>query len=112
MIPPRIAHLSDVHVLERRSRESYSLSTRVVSFHRRLDEGARAQKMKAALDCARRAKADHVVISGDLTELGTPAQFERFAEVLHEAGIAPEQVTLVPGNHDAYESPDGWKKAL
>ncbi len=68
--------------------------------------------MKAALDCARRAKADHIVISGDLTELGTPAQFERFAEVLHEAGIAPEQVTLVPGNHDAYEAPDGWKKAM
>ena len=110
----RIAHLSDVHVLERRSNEtsSYSLSTRVVSIHRRLDGEARAIKMKLALDSAKRARADHIVISGDLTELGTPKQFERFAEVLHDSALAPEQVTLVPGNHDAYDSRDGWKRAM
>ena len=110
----RIAHLSDIHVLERRSRNagSYSWGTRVVSIHRRLDDGARALKMKIALDCARRARADHIVISGDLTELGTPAQFERFAEILHESGIDPRCLTLVPGNHDAYDARDGWKKAL
>ncbi|WP_394825318.1 metallophosphoesterase family protein [Pendulispora albinea] len=109
----RIAHLSDVHVLEGRSNQSeYSLSTRVVSFHRRLDGEARALKMKHALDSAKRARADHIVISGDLTELGTSKQFERFAEVLHDAAVAPESVTLVPGNHDAYDSYDGWKRAM
>jgi len=110
----RIAHLSDVHILERRGANdgSYSLSTRMVSVHRRLDEGARAAKMKRALDSAKRAHADHIVISGDLTELGTPKQFERFAEVLHDSALAADRITLVPGNHDAYDTSDGWKKAM
>jgi len=110
----RIAHLSDVHILERRGANdgSYSISTRMVSVHRRLDDNARALKMKAALESAKRARADHIVISGDLTELGTPQQFERFAEVLHDSNIDAARVTLVPGNHDAYDSSHGWKNAM
>ena len=110
----RIAHLSDVHILERRSPRggAYSLSTRMVSFQRPLDGDARAVKLRDALQSARRAHADRVIISGDLTEMGTEAQYERFAEILHDSKIAPEKITLVPGNHDAYTSPDGWRKAM
>jgi Icc protein len=110
----RIAHLSDVHILERRTPRdgSYSLSTRMVSFQRPLDGEARATKLKNALESAKRVLADHVVISGDLTEMGTMPQFERFSEILHDSGIAPERITLVPGNHDAYTAPDGWQKAM
>jgi 3',5'-cyclic AMP phosphodiesterase CpdA len=52
------------------------------------------------------------VVSGDLTESGTPEQFEVLAEALHEARVAPERITLVPGNHDAYTSPDAWARAI
>src|SRR6185369_13974183 len=41
-----------------------------------------------------------------------PAEFEIFAETLHDAHLDPEAVTLIPGNHDAYTSADGWKLAL
>lgn len=79
LVMHRIAHLSDVHILERRTPRdgSYSLSTRMVSFQRPLDGEARASKLKRALASVKRALADHVVISGDLTEMGTIAQFER-----------------------------------
>ncbi len=107
----RIAHLSDVHTLER-SRDAYGWGLKFVSIHRPLDADARLRKLERALALAKASAAEHVVVSGDLTEMGTDAQFEAFAEVLDSSGIAPESVTLVPGNHDAYTTGDAWTRAL
>jgi 3',5'-cyclic AMP phosphodiesterase CpdA len=52
------------------------------------------------------------VITGDLTELGTPDQFEELAAVLHDARIDPDALVLVPGNHDVYTAADAWRRAL
>jgi 3',5'-cyclic AMP phosphodiesterase CpdA len=68
--------------------------------------------LRRALGIAKASRADHVVISGDLTETGEEVEFEHFAEVLHESGISPETITLVPGNHDAYTPGDAWRKAM
>ncbi len=106
----RVAHLSDVHALEPPGR--YGWGTKFVSIGRKLDAVGRAQKLRRALALAKESGADHFVISGDLTELGTPAQFESFAATVHEAAISPERVTLVPGNHDLYTAHDAWQKAL
>ncbi len=111
----RIAHLSDVHMLAARpgrSRAPYDLSTRFVSIGRRLDPRSRSRKLARAIGAAEKAGASHFVFSGDLTEMGAPEEYEAFAEVLHETKIAPERVTLVPGNHDAYSGADAWKKAM
>lgn len=111
----RIAHLSDVHMLDTRpsrSRPRYGLGVHFLSFGRRLDAHGRSRKLARGLAAARRSGAQHYVISGDLTEIGLEGEFETFAEVLHDSGIAPERVTLVPGNHDAYTSPDAWRHAL
>ncbi len=110
----RIAHLSDVHMLEARANPSHlhNLSLHFLSFGRVLDAGGRAGKLKRALAVAKRNQADHFVISGDLTEVGAPDQFEAFAETLHASEIDPERITLVPGNHDAYTSAGAWKQAL
>jgi 3',5'-cyclic AMP phosphodiesterase CpdA len=107
----RIAHLSDVHTLEAQ-RDAYGWGHKLVSIHRRLDGTGRMKKLERALAAAKRSGADHVVISGDLTEMGTEAQFVRFAEALNASGIEPSRVTLVPGNHDAYTTGDAWKRAL
>ena len=111
----RIAHLSDVHLLERdvaRRGTFQRLRMRFVSMGRELDEAERARNLTRALEAAKSAGARHVVISGDLTELGTPAQFERVAELLHGSSFAPHEITLVPGNHDVYDTHDGWSRAL
>ena len=88
------------------------LGMRFASFGRALDPKARIERLIAGLGAARDAGAVHLVISGDVTELGTPEQFETFAEALHDARIDPDRVTIVPGNHDAYTHPDAWKCAL
>jgi len=107
----RIAHISDVHLLAP-ARRSHDLTVRFLSFGRALDGPARVRKLARALSMARRNGADHVVVSGDLTESGTDAQFDVLAGVLEDAALDPGDVTLVPGNHDAYQAEDGWRRAL
>lgn len=112
---PRIAHLSDVHLLDPaspRATARYRLATKLVSLGRAMDPRLRARKLTRALQAARVSGADHVVVSGDLTEVGEASEFEMFAQVLAEAELDPDRVTLVPGNHDAYTSAKGWSKAL
>ncbi|HZU84273.1 MAG TPA: metallophosphoesterase, partial [Polyangiaceae bacterium] len=113
-IGTRIAHLSDVHMLDSlpsRSRSGWSMRHHFLSFGRRLDSGGRRHKLARALSAARGLGADHVVISGDLTETGAPGEFESLAEVLHDSAVPAGRITLVPGNHDLYSSPDGWRWA-
>jgi Icc protein len=109
----RIAHLSDVHILgPRPSPRLQTLSMKFLSIGRKLDPQGRIKKLRQALAFAVKGGADHFVVSGDLTEVGAPEQFETFAEVLHDAGLGPASVTLVPGNHDAYTSGEAWRIAL
>lgn len=111
----RIAHLSDLHILAPRGTRdtaAIELTTRFVSFGRSLDPEPRIRNLVASLRAARAAGATHYVVSGDLTEVGTPAQFEALAEALHHAEVPRDRVVLVPGNHDAYTRADAWGRAL
>ena len=111
----RIAHLSDAHVLDprpSRTRSGWSMRTRFLSIGRPLDAVGRRRKLQRSLDTAKRVGAQHFVLSGDLTEIGAPGEYETLAEVLHDSGIAPGRVTLVPGNHDLYSAADAWTWAL
>lgn len=111
----RIAHISDLHLLEpevglrsalERARLFY------LSALRPLGAKGRVLRFRKALESAKASKFDHLVITGDLTEDGKAGQFEEVARVLHESGIASDRVTLIPGNHDAYEDPRAWERAL
>ena len=48
---------------------------------------------------------DHVVVTGDLTNLGLEDEFHAAAAWLRRLG-GPERVSLVPGNHDVYVNTD------
>jgi 3',5'-cyclic AMP phosphodiesterase CpdA len=110
-----LAHLSDLHLLERDHHKRRGLLRQRLAFLSTgspLDAQARVQRAAATLQSARRAGADHIVITGDLTEDGVDAQFELLAEVLHSSGLDPECVTLVPGNHDGYHDSNAFVRAL
>jgi len=107
-VKTQIAHLSDLHVLC----TDHTWRTRFVSFGRSLDPEGRARKVLAAIAAARARGADHFVFTGDLTELGTDAQFEALAEMLLASGVDPERITLLPGNHDAYTTEGAFRRAL
>jgi 3',5'-cyclic-AMP phosphodiesterase len=110
----RLAHLSDVHMLDPRGARTARerAVVRLLSLARVLDATGRTAKLRRALEAAKRTGADHYVFTGDLTEVGAPAEFAAFADVLDDSNVDPDRVTLVPGNHDLYTSPAGWRDAL
>lgn len=111
----QIAHLSDLHLLEegheaRRGAERRRLT--YISLGRPYDPQARRKRAAAALSASKRSGADHLVVTGDLTEDGLASQFTILAELLDASGWVPERVTLIPGNHDAYAGGGAWEIAL
>lgn len=57
-----------------------------------------------------RTKPDHIALTGDLTQLGLPAEFETARNWLQTLGTA-NRVTVVPGNHDTYIKTD-WHETF
>ncbi len=111
----RIAHLSDLHLVEEGHRARTALSwlrLSLISFGRPVDAEVRKARLLHALRLARQARADHVVLTGDLTEDGHPAQFQVLADTLRMSNWSPEEVTILPGNHDGYHHPRAFEHAL
>ena len=101
----RIAHVSDLHVLA-----PLGIELRRILFNKRITGYAnlvmkrarvyRRDYLVAALEAAA-AHADHVVVTGDITNLSLEAEYEEACRLLE--GIArSKEVTVVPGNHDIY----------
>jgi 3',5'-cyclic AMP phosphodiesterase CpdA len=51
------------------------------------------------------ARAHHLIISGDLTHIGTPAECMQVSAWLEKLGSATD-ISVVPGNHDTYVEAD------
>ena len=64
----------------------------------RLNDMAMLTRLVADL---RAQRPDHVAVTGDLVNIGMPAEFRRAALWMETLG-EPADVSFVPGNHDAY----------
>ncbi|MBX6321650.1 MAG: metallophosphoesterase [Rhodospirillaceae bacterium] len=58
----------------------------------------------------RQAAPDHVVVTGDITNISLPEEFARAGRWLRALGD-PRHVSVIPGNHDAYVGVP-WEKSL
>ena len=54
------------------------------------------------------AKPDHIAVTGDLTNIALPQEFTGAAAWLQRLGPSDE-VSVIPGNHDAYV-PMPWQR--
>jgi 3',5'-cyclic AMP phosphodiesterase CpdA len=61
----------------------------------------RAEILDALVEDLHAARADHVVVTGDLTHLGLPHELEQARRWLEALAPAPA-ISVVPGNHDVY----------
>jgi 3',5'-cyclic AMP phosphodiesterase CpdA len=61
----------------------------------------RADVVSNLIDDIKANQPDHIVVTGDLTHLGLPAEFVKAKEMLNALGT-PSCITVIPGNHDAY----------
>jgi 3',5'-cyclic AMP phosphodiesterase CpdA len=103
----RIAHLSDPHILDLTGvdRSRLLLNKRFTGWvNIKLHRGSvhKRQVVEAMMDDIRAQNVDHVVITGDITNLALEPEFERAKSVFDRIGFHPDQVSVIPGNHDVY----------
>jgi 3',5'-cyclic AMP phosphodiesterase CpdA len=55
-------------------------------------------------------RPDHIAVTGDLTHLSLPAEFRQTRQWLESLGT-PNNVTVIPGNHDTYVK-TAWPHSL
>jgi 3',5'-cyclic AMP phosphodiesterase CpdA len=109
-----LAHLSDPHLGPVRVANFSELAgKRVLGFlnwHRRRRVFHRADVLAALTADLNAQRPDHIAVTGDLVNISLAGEFAPARSWLETLG-APIQVTLVPGNHDAYvrATADHWQ---
>lgn len=102
----RIAHISDIHLRALRGVRPWSfVGQRLLGGANLLLNRAREYPPdvpRALLADIAQLAPDHLLVSGDLTNLSFRAEFERVLEFLAQLPLGPGRITVVPGNHDAY----------
>ncbi|MBS2031976.1 MAG: metallophosphoesterase [Deltaproteobacteria bacterium] len=101
----RIAHVSDLHVLSKFGDEwrRALFNKRITGYVNVLMHRGRVYRrdyLRAVLAEAAR-QAEHVVVTGDITNLSHESEYAEARKILSELGARVE-VTVVPGNHDIY----------
>lgn len=97
------AHISDLHLpFEPRLSPAQRLSKRQLSAWswRRRRALQRPEILEALVADLRAQRPDHIMVTGDLTNFSLPAEFRQAAAWL-ETLAPPQQISVVPGNHDA-----------
>ncbi|MGA2815125.1 MAG: metallophosphoesterase [Xanthobacteraceae bacterium] len=98
-----LAHLSDLH-LALRPRLTELAGKRGLGFinwHRGRKYIHRAEVLEAITRDLKTIAPDHVAVTGDLVNLSLPVEYARARAWLDKLG-PPADVTVIPGNHDAY----------
>lgn len=100
-----LAHLSDPHLAPLPKPRAGDLMGKRVLGYLNWMRGRRDIHSRAVLDALtsdlHAQSPDHVAVTGDLVNIALEAEFSQARDWLKSIGT-PQNVTLVPGNHDAY----------
>lgn len=98
-----LAQLSDPHLTTLEGVPARALLNKrllgYLSWRRRRRHEHRREILDALLDDLLRLRPDHIAVTGDLTHLGLPQEFQQARHWLESLG-PPDAVTVIPGNHD------------
>ncbi len=101
----RIAHISDLHILDLAGTPWQSFlnkrMTGVVNLAGVRRNAHPVDLCEKLADHLAGAQFDHVIMTGDLTNLALDSEFSRARQIIERIG-PPSHVTLIPGNHDLY----------
>jgi len=102
----RFAHISDLHALDLTGVSPLRfLNKRLIGGINLLRKRARQHPLPildALCQDLNRVAIDHVVVTGDLSNLSLPSEFARARQALDTLRLGPQEVTVIPGNHDVY----------
>ena len=114
--PPvfRFAQISDPHLTDPGGASLRELAGKralgYLSWRRRRRYEHRPERLSSLARDLQSIGPDHTVVTGDLTHIALPAEFRQAREWLDGLG-RPEDVTVVPGNHDRYVD-TRWEQTL
>lgn len=93
---PHLTSLANVRVPKLLSKRGLGY----LSWRRKRRHEHRREVLDALQQDLRREPVELVLVTGDLTHIGLPEEFEEARAWLRQMG-EPDQIALVPGNHDA-----------
>lgn len=100
-----LAHLSDPHLGPLPRPRVHELASKRLLGYINWQRGRRRVHLRDALDALtgdlKAARPDHVAVTGDLVNIALPDEFLHARRWLDSVG-RPTDVSVVPGNHDAY----------
>lgn len=100
-----LAHLSDIHLGPLAPLGLRHLNTKrllgYLNWHRNRKHAHASATLEAIVQDMLAAEPDHVAVSGDLVNIGLPAEYQSAFAWLEGLG-PPERISVVPGNHDIY----------
>jgi 3',5'-cyclic AMP phosphodiesterase CpdA len=107
-----LAHLSDPHlgpIPTPRLRELINKrGLGIINWYRKRHRHHHADVLAAIIADMKAQSPDHIAVTGDLVNVSLDVEFANAARWLDTLGT-PKDVTLVPGNHDAYiRRASGW----
>lgn len=101
----KIAHISDIHWLDTTGAHFTDFLNKRISGGINLLAGRARKHSKVttqkALEKLHEIQCDHVILTGDLSNLALPAEFTAVKAVLNQY-FDDEKMSIVPGNHDFY----------
>ena len=102
----RLAHCSDLHLLshdgagwKKLANKRWIGAANLLTSRSRHYHVAAFEQMVADLNAE---KIDHLLCTGDVTNLALAQEFEFARAMFDKLELGPENVTVIPGNHDAY----------
>jgi 3',5'-cyclic AMP phosphodiesterase CpdA len=105
MTPFRLAHLSDLHLpplaMARMRELAGKRATGLYNWRRTRRHFHREEIARQIVEDIKAQQPDHIAVTGDLINIALEIEFIHARRWLETVG-PPSQVSLVPGNHDAY----------
>jgi len=102
-----LAHLTDPHLSSHQDIRFGDLFNKrllgYIKWRMKRSREHHGDVLNSLIDDLRSSRPDHIAVTGDLTHLGLPAEYQKAKQFLRALG-APSEVTVIPGNHDAYVS--------
>ena len=103
----RVAHFSDLHLLDLTGAVPGRLFnkrfTGWVNLRLHREHKHKPEPVRLGAQSLRGLGIDHVVVTGDVSNLALEREFDLARELFeHDMGLSPDQISVVPGNHDAY----------
>ena len=100
-----LAHLSDPHIGPIETPPMRELMNKrglgLINWYRKRHRHHHRDVLDAIVRDIQAQKPDHIALTGDLVNISLDSEFARAAKWLDTLG-KPQDVTLTPGNHDAY----------